>query len=89
MLRHDTSGATKFFVDALVNDVSDLVLKGQDVGAAPMAMFGDSDYEYWVTVPADQKDRVLLELMVFAAPSRWGLGRSRCGVAHDQARGEL
>ena len=62
-IRRDTSGATKVFIDALINDRGDLVLEGQDVGAAPLQIFGDSDYEYWVTVPADQKEEVLLGLM--------------------------
>lgn len=27
-----------------------LVISGQDLGGAPRAMFGDVDYEYWITI---------------------------------------
>ena len=32
----------------------------KQIGEAPEEMFGDSDYEYWLTVPAAEKDKVLL-----------------------------
>jgi hypothetical protein len=41
----------------------DLVMEGYDLGAVPMRCFGDSDYEYWVTVRRADKDRLLLLLI--------------------------
>ena len=41
----------------------DLLFFGQDIGEAPEEIFGDLDYEYWLTVPAGEKDRLLLALI--------------------------
>jgi hypothetical protein len=38
-------------------------MSGQDVGKAPKEFWGDSDYEYWVNVPCNQKDYLLLILI--------------------------
>jgi hypothetical protein len=56
-------GETSIFIDAEVIDSGDLVLSGQDVGKAPREVWGDADYEYWVRVPAEHKDGVLLALV--------------------------
>ena len=56
-------GPTSRFVDAEILDTGDLVISAQDVGEAPQKMFGDSDYEWWVFVKAEDKDRVLLALI--------------------------
>jgi hypothetical protein len=41
----------------------DLVLEGQDIGSLPQQCFGDSDYEYWVTVRSAERDRLQLHLV--------------------------
>ena len=46
-----------------INENGDLLFSGQDIGNAPEEIFGDSDYEYWLTVPASEKDRLLLALI--------------------------
>lgn len=56
-------GETSVFIDAEINDQGDLVMSGQDIGKEPEEFFGDSDYEYWVVVKEEHKDRVLLALM--------------------------
>ncbi|MFW9845631.1 MAG: hypothetical protein ACFFD6_02700 [Candidatus Thorarchaeota archaeon] len=56
-------GSTSIFIDAEIDKEGRLVLSGQDIGELPEKHFGDSDYEYWVIVPRDQKDRILLSLM--------------------------
>jgi hypothetical protein len=56
-------GSTSRFIDAEINDVGDLVISGQDVGEAPQEFYGDSDYEWWVTVQAKDKDSVILALI--------------------------
>ena len=56
-------GDTSIFIDAKIDDDGNLVISGQDIGDAPKEFWGDSDYEYWVVVPPDQKDQVLLALL--------------------------
>ena len=56
-------GSTSRFVHARIEANGDLVVGGQDVGKAPQRAFGDGDYEFWVTVAAEDKDRLLLALM--------------------------
>jgi len=65
------------FLDAGINEQGNLELEGQDLGARVEAHWGDSDYEYWVVVPKDYKDTVLLWLLkerfdgAAAAPTRF------------------
>jgi hypothetical protein len=40
-----------------------LLLEGCDTGPEVAKIWGDSDYEYWLTVPADYKDTLLLWLI--------------------------
>lgn len=56
-------GSTSRFVYAEILDTGDLVISAQDVGEAPEWFFGDSDYEWWVYVKANDKDWVLLSLI--------------------------
>jgi hypothetical protein len=48
---------------AKIDDDGDLVLEGYDVGETPEKYWGDSDYEYWLTVNKDYKDTILLWLI--------------------------
>ncbi len=59
----ESRGPTSVFIDAEIAADGNLQISGQDVGDAPRQWWGDSDYEYWVVVKADQKDRVLLALL--------------------------
>jgi hypothetical protein len=63
-LKEEHTNDTSVVIDVSVNESGDLVLAGQDIGAAPTEIFGDSDYEYWVTVRAADRDAVLLQLLV-------------------------
>jgi hypothetical protein len=56
-------GETSIYIDAEITDDGTLQLSGQDIGRVPEEFWGDSDYEYWLVIPADQKDRVLLALL--------------------------
>ena len=56
-------GATSIHIDVRIDDKGNLLFSGQDIGDAPDEIFGDLDYEYWLTVPAAEKDRVLLALI--------------------------
>lgn len=48
---------------AKIKENGDLVLEGYDLGKRARELFGDSDYEYWLTIPAQYKDTVLLWLI--------------------------
>ena len=56
-------GSTSIHIDVRINENDDLLFSGQDIGNAPEEIFGDIDYEYWLTVPASEKDRLLLALI--------------------------
>jgi hypothetical protein len=59
----DQPGETSIRISAEVCSNGDLLLSGQDIGKAPEEIFGDSDYEYWLRVPAAARDRLLLALL--------------------------
>jgi len=56
-------GSTSIYIDVNIEDNGDLRFSGQDIGDAPEEFFGDLDYEYWLTVPAVEKDQLLLALI--------------------------
>ena len=56
-------GPTSIYIDAAITYEGDLLFSGQDIGDAPNEIFGDSDYEYWLTIKAAHKDRLLLDLI--------------------------
>ena len=56
-------GSTSIDIDVRINEDGNLLFSGQDIGEVPEQIFGDSDYEYWLTVPAAEKDRLLLALI--------------------------
>ena len=56
-------GGGRTQLDILISDTDDLVTEGYDTGPDVEAFFGDDDYEYWVTVPKEHKDWLLLNLI--------------------------
>ena len=56
-------GSTSIHIDMRINENGDLLFSGQDIGSAPEEIMGDTDYEFWLTVPAAEKDRRLLALL--------------------------
>jgi len=56
-------GSTSIHINVRINENGDLLFSGQDIGDAPEEIFGDLDYEYWLTVPAAAKDKLLLALI--------------------------
>lgn len=61
---YEERGETSRYIDAEITKDGDLVMTGQDLGKLPKEFWGDSDYEFWVYVPAKYKHdvhRVLLE----------------------------
>lgn len=66
MLRRElvnVKGPTSIFIEAEITDAGHLLFSGQDVGKAPIETFGDSDYEYWLQINSDDKDRLLMLLI--------------------------
>lgn len=60
----DVKGPTSIHIEVrIAEDTGAVVLAGQDLGEAPQEHFGKSDYEYFLSVPAVEKDRLLLELL--------------------------
>jgi hypothetical protein len=45
------------------NGAGDLVLEGYDVGSFVEEVWGDSDYEYWLTVHSEEIPRLVEELV--------------------------
>ena len=56
-------GSTSIHIDVRIKENGDLLFSGQDIGEAPEEIFGDLDYEYWLTVPVAEKDKLLLALI--------------------------
>ena len=61
LVRH--KGTTSIHIDVSIKESGDLEFSGQDLGRGPSEIYGDSDYEYWLTVPAAEKDKLLLALI--------------------------
>jgi hypothetical protein len=59
----EQKGPTSIYISVQITDDGDLLFSGQDLGEAPQKVFGDSDYEYWLTIKATDKDQVLLALI--------------------------
>ena len=64
VLLYEERGETSRYIDAEITKDGDLVMTGQDLGKLPKEVWGDSDYEFFVYIPAKHKSdvhRVLLE----------------------------
>ena len=61
---YEERGEASRFIDAEITKDGDIVMTGQDLGKITEEFWGDSDYEFFVYIPASYKDdvyRVLLE----------------------------
>jgi len=56
-------GPTSIHIDFEVKGNGDLLFSGHDMGEAPEKCFGKSDHEYWLTVPAYEKENLLIALI--------------------------
>ncbi len=56
-------GPTSVNINVRIDKNGDLLFSGFDIGDVPQEIFGDADYEYWLRIPAEHKDRVLLALI--------------------------
>lgn len=57
------TGDLRIRIDAAIDDKGNLLLSGQELGAAVREFWGDNDYECWLLVSSEQKDRLLLALI--------------------------
>lgn len=75
---YESQGETSSLVDVEITQQGNLQLSGYDIGKTPNEFFGDVDYEYWLSVPAEHKDKVLLTLLekVYG-----GSGTAVCGFS--------
>jgi hypothetical protein len=60
---YESRGDTTVLIDVEIAEDGRLEISGQDLGDAPEKYWGDSDYEYWVSVRPEHKDWVLLALI--------------------------
>ena len=61
---YEQRGETSRYIDAEITKDGDIVMTGQDIGKLPEEHWGDSDYEFFIYIPAKYKGdvhRVLLE----------------------------
>ena len=56
-------GEDSRYIDAKIDGEGNLVISGHDLGEICRKYWGDSDYEYWLTVSSENKHRVLKALM--------------------------
>ncbi len=63
VIRHETSGAEGRWLAAQICADGSLMLEGWEAGELVESFFGDRDYEYWLTITAADKDRLLLLLI--------------------------
>ena len=63
VLRDERTEKDVIYLGAKITDEGHLQLEGQDVGETPKKFWGDSDYEYWLTIDKEYKDTVLLWLI--------------------------
>lgn len=50
-------------IDASISQEGSLVFSGQDLGQQLIELFGDSEYEYFLSIKAPYKDQALLALI--------------------------
>ena len=48
---------------ARISEKGDLVIDGCDAGELAEEMYGDWDYEYWLTIPEKFKETIMLKLI--------------------------
>lgn len=55
-------GPTSIHIRAYFNENGELVIEGQDIGEAPRQVFGDLDYEYWLTISPEHLPKLFSAL---------------------------
>jgi len=86
---YEHHGPTSIFIDAEIGDGGEVIVSGQDIGEAPEKFYGDSDYEYWVHVPAAAKPALLAALQAELEARRASGGRPSRGDTLARLRGYI
>ena len=64
VLVEPTAGVTSFRVSAEISPANgDVIVHGQDQTTGSVTHFAASEYEWFLTIPAEEKDRLVLELL--------------------------
>lgn len=64
VLYHGKGSGCNIYLDAYIErNNSNLMLEGQMTFTGGDSEFGDSDYEYWLTIPKENKDKLLLDML--------------------------
>ena len=64
VLLEPTAGITSFRVTAAISPANgDVIVHGQDQTTGSVTHFAASEYEWFLTIPAEEKDRLVLELL--------------------------
>ena len=62
-IREQRTKTDSSYLTAYIDEKKNLILEGYDIGKTPKEFWGDSDYEYWLTIKEEYKDSVLLWLI--------------------------
>lgn len=60
---YSVRGPTDTTIWASRDQDGDLVITGQDLGDAPLRFFGESEYEYGITVAAEHAEAITVDLL--------------------------
>lgn len=64
ILMEPTGGVTSFRVTAAISPATgEVIVHGQDQGSGSVTNFSAAEYEWFLTIPAEEKDRLVLELL--------------------------
>lgn len=64
VLYHGKGDGCNIYLDAYIEKNNrNLMLEGQMTFTGGESEFGDSDYEYWITIPKEYKDKLLLDML--------------------------
>ena len=63
IMRDDMNSGGYSYLVAQIDEHGNLVLEGVDGGKDVEKFLGDSDYEYWLTIPQEFKEAALLHLI--------------------------
>ena len=60
---YEQKGDLRISIDAAIDDKGNFLVSGQELGESVRKFWGDDDYEYWLFVSKENKDRLLLALI--------------------------
>ena len=64
LYRGEAASGGEIYIDLVAMSDGSVVIAGQDLGTFGAPGSDDSDYEYWLTIPAEARDELLFELVL-------------------------